>query len=393
MQERWGKLSWKTSGNGRYGMILKVGFSCRLGLWFEKQNCSLWWLLHAFALLRTLCTPRSVRLWYGAAAFSNAGLLVVPLIPSVQAVAAAMFAAPICLLSRALALASFVRAFAAWRLDGQSDRSIEEFSVTKARVRWPLFVDSSVIFNKHGPDMTRFFFMADAGAAQYSLWVYECLWYLWMLVVSQIYLWFDSYVAVWCFLAGPTRKALITLLSFSFASLARIYEMQCDVISCIDSQRMSKDWWKDEGPRYGNKDKETQTHKTQKFQGGWRVQLQVSGMTCKDKLPNECWLWSSHWPKTADTDGMKSQRFLESQVSRFHQLSMREKQAKRIKTLQNGIMFIPSYTFWLGWLMHQLLSQLLFGDVWLFTLRPARLAMEPTVPRHFKPSSGCGMAG
>ena len=59
-----------------------------------------------------------------------------------------------------------------------------------------------------------------------------------MLVVSQIYLWFDSYVAVWCFLAGPTRKALITLLSFSFASLARIYEMQCDVISCIDSQRI-----------------------------------------------------------------------------------------------------------------------------------------------------------
>ena len=59
-----------------------------------------------------------------------------------------------------------------------------------------------------------------------------------MLVVSQIYLWFDSYVAVWCFLAGPTRKALITLLSFSFASLARIYEMQCDVSSCIDSQRI-----------------------------------------------------------------------------------------------------------------------------------------------------------
>ena len=62
-----------------------------------------------------------------------------------------MFAAPICLLSRACALASCVMAFAAWRFDGQSDRSIEEFSVTEARVRWPLFVDSSVISNKHGP--------------------------------------------------------------------------------------------------------------------------------------------------------------------------------------------------------------------------------------------------
>ena len=35
-------------------------------------------------------------------------------------------------------------------------------------------------------------------------------------------------------LASPTRKALITLPSFSFASLAHIYDMQCDVMSCID---------------------------------------------------------------------------------------------------------------------------------------------------------------
>lgn len=96
-----------------------------------------------------------------------------------------MFAAPICLLSRAFALASFVRAFAAWRLHGQSDRSIEEFSVTKARVRWPLFVDSSVIFNKHGPDMTRLFswpMLVRQSIAYYEFMsvfgIYECLSFL-----------------------------------------------------------------------------------------------------------------------------------------------------------------------------------------------------------------------
>lgn len=76
---------------------------------------------------------------------------------------------------------------------------------------------------------------------------------------------------MWCFLAGPTRKALITLPSFSFASLARIYEMECDVISCIDSQRIDgkmKDRVGCHGKHLKNKDKETQTHKTQKFQGG-----------------------------------------------------------------------------------------------------------------------------
>ncbi len=65
------------------------------------------------------------------------------------------------------------------------------------------------------------------------------------------------------------------------------------------------------------------------------------------------------------------------------------------KAHQNTAEWHHAHTFWLGsvyacWCRLPFLG----GDVcWFCTPRPARLAMELTVPRHFKPSSGCGVAG